>query len=55
MTHEDIVSYVKRWLNDNIEEKEISESVGEDSANLLQKVMEMEEDMEKEDQCDLSR
>jgi len=54
MTHEDIVSYVKRWLNNNIEE-EVAESVGEDSANLLQKVMEMEEDLEKEGPCDSSR
>jgi len=45
MTHQDIVNYVKRWLNDNIDEGAVPESVGEDSANLLQKVMEMEEEI----------
>ena len=45
MTHQDIVNYVKRWLNDNIDEGEMAESVAEDLANLLQKVMEMEEEI----------
>ena len=42
-THKDILDYVKRWLNDNIDEGQIPESVGEDSANLLQKIKEQEE------------
>lgn len=42
-THKDILEYVKRWLNDNIDEGQIPESVGEDSANLLEKIKEQEE------------
>jgi len=42
-THKDILDYVKRWLNDNIDEGQIPESVGEDSANLLEKIKEQEE------------
>ena len=39
----DIVEYGKQWLQSNMEEPPV-EGVAEDSANLLQKINEMEEE-----------
>jgi hypothetical protein len=39
----DIIEYVKQWLQSNMEEPPV-EGVAEDSANLLQKINEMEEE-----------